>query len=143
MSSLSYNATVTASSQNNDTQQYCNNVINGLIVGFPYRNDLFNFYSNEWATLGEIAGAWVQLSWQTPIEANRIILYDRPNFTEQIIRATLTFSNGSNIGIGPLVNNGSPYIINFPRKTFSWVKLTLVEGAGYNIGLSEFEVYLI
>jgi LmbE family N-acetylglucosaminyl deacetylase len=143
MSSLSYNATVTASSQNNNTQQYCTNVINGLTVGYPYANSFFSFYSNEWATLGEIAGAWIKLSWSNLIQANRIILYDRPNLTDQIIRATLTFSDGSQIGIGPLVNNGSPYIVNFPTKTFSWVKLTVVEGTGYNIGLSEFEVYLI
>jgi len=143
LSSLSYNATVTASSQNSNTQQYCKNVINGLTVGYPYRNDLFQFYINEWATLGELDGAWIQLSWPNLIRANRIILYDRPNFTDQIIRATLTFSDGSNIGIGPLPNNGSPYVVNFPIKTFSWVKLTIVKGIGHNIGLSEFEVYLI
>lgn len=143
MSSLSYAATVTASSENTETQQYCKNVVNGLIVGYPYANQLFQLYPCEWATLGEMAGAWVQLSWKNPIEANRIVLYDRPNFTDQIIRASLTFSDGSEIGVGPLVNNGSPYTINFPQKTFSWVKLTVVNGTGYNIGLSEFEVYLV
>ncbi len=143
MSSLSYNATVTASSENINTQQYCNNVINGMIVGYPYRNDLFEFYTNEWATVGETDEAWIQLSWPDLIEANRIILYDRPNFVDQIIRGTLTFSDGSQIAVGPLANNGSSYIVDFPRKTFTWVKLTVVEGAGDNIGLSEFEVYLV
>lgn len=143
MSSLSYSATVTASSENAGTQQYCRNVNNGLIVGFPYANQLFQLYPCEWATLGEMDGAWVQLSWQNPIEANRIVLYDRPNFTDHIIRGSLTFSDGSQIGIGPLVNNGSPYTVNFPKKTFNWVRLTVVDGTGYNIGLSEFEVYLV
>ena len=35
------------------------------------------------------------------------------------------------------------YIVNFPKKTFNWVKLTVTQGKGENVGLSEFEVYLI
>lgn len=143
MSSLSYNATVTSSSENTTTKQYCKNVINGITVGSPYANDFFGLYTNEWAALGEVAGAWIKLSWNKSIQANKIILYDRPNFTDQIIRGTLTFSNGSSIQVGPLPNNGSPYAVYFPTKTFTSVKLTVVEGTGYNIGLSEFEVYLI
>ena len=143
MSSLSYNATVTASSEATATKQYCTNVINGVAAGSPYTNDLFPLYTNEWATVGEVAGAWIQLSWKKPIQANNIVLYDRSNFTDQIIRATLTFSNGSSIEVGPLPNNGSPYAVYFTTKTFSWVKLTVVEGKGYNIGLSEFDVYLV
>lgn len=143
ISSLSYNATVTSSSENTTTQQYCNNVINGITVGAPYRNGLFGLYTNEWATLGEMAGAWIKLSWKKPIQSNKIILYDRPNPDDQIVRATLTFSNGSSIEVGPLPNNGSPYVVYFSTKTFNWVKLTVVKGTGYNIGLSEFEVYLI
>ena len=143
ISSLSYKATVTASSQNTETQQYCNNVINGLIVGYPYKNDFFSFYTNEWASDGELVGAWIQLSWPSSISANRIILYDRPNSADRILRASLTFSDGSSIGIGPLPNNGSAYIVDFPMKTFNWVKLTVTQGKGENVGLSEFEVYLI
>lgn len=143
MSSLSYNATVTSSSENTNTQQYCSNVINGIAMGSPYSNDYFPLYTNEWATIREMAGAWIQLSWKNPIQANNIVLYDRPNFTDQIIRANLTFSNGSSLEVGPLPNNGSAYAVYFPTKTFNWVKLTVVEGKGYNIGLSEFEVYLV
>lgn len=141
MSNLAYNATVTASSQNMDTGQYCTNVNDGIILGYPYENSLFTLYDKEWVTLGEKAGAWIQLSWPTLIEANRIILYDRPNFDDHIIRATLTFSDGSKLSAGPLFNNGSGYIIDFKSKIFNWVKLTVDKAEGYNVGISEFEVY--
>lgn len=143
MSSLSYNATVTASSEKLQTRQYCSNVINGLTVGYPYKNALFEFYDNEWATLGELDGAWIKLTWNNPIEANRIILYDRPNFNDNILKATLEFSDSSTIEIDALSNNGSASIINFPTKTFSWVKLIVTKAVGSNVGLSEFEVYFI
>lgn len=143
MSNLAYNATVEASSENTDTGQYCTNVIDGIILGYPYGNSLFTFYDKEWTTLGEKSGAWIQLSWPTLIEANRIILYDRPNFDDHIIRGTLTFSDGSEIPVGSLPNNGSQYIVDFKAKTFDWVKLTVDRAEGYNIGISEFEVYYL
>lgn len=143
MSNLAYNATVAASSENTDTGQYCTNVIDGIILGYPYANSLFTFYDKEWATLGEKSGAWIQLSWTTLIKANRIILYDRPNFHDHIIRGTLTFSDGSEIPVGSLPNNGSRYIVDFKDKTFNWVKLTVDRAEGYNIGISEFEVYYL
>ena len=143
MTNLSYNATVTCSSENQDTSQYCTNVTDGVILGYPYENWLFTLYDKEWATLGEMAGAWIQLSWSNSISANRIVLYDRPNFDDHIIRGTLSFSDGSKLPVGPLQNNGSEYIVDFKTKKFKWVKLTVDTAEGYNIGLSEFEIYNI
>ena len=143
MSNLAYNAKVTASSQNTNTGQYCTNVVDGVILGYPYANDLFPLYDKEWATLEEKAGAWIKLSWPTLIKANRIILYDRPNFHSHILRATLTFSDGSKLSVGPLPNNGSGHIVDFKTKIFNWVKLRVDQSEGNNIGLSEFEIYYL
>ena len=158
MSSLSYNATVNVSSENNEKQQYGKSVIDGVVLGdgiFKYRYDAyaqdptrtFNDLQNrknmpfEWVTQGEADGAWAQLTWQNPITANRIVLYDRPDLDENILKAKLTFSDGSHIKVGPLNKNGSATVIDFEKKTFSWVNLKVQEAEGCNAGLAEFEVY--
>jgi LmbE family N-acetylglucosaminyl deacetylase len=158
MSSLSYNATVSASSENLDKKQFCSNVIDGVILGdgiFKDRNDEFKKDTTrskddrqnvgnrefEWAANGQTNGAWIQLSWAKSISANRIILYDRPDLDENILKATLTFSDGSTLNVGPLNKNGSAYIIDFHKKKFDWVKLTVDQAEGTNTGLAEFEVY--
>jgi LmbE family N-acetylglucosaminyl deacetylase len=158
MSSLSYNATVSASSENAALKQYCSNVIDGVILGdgiFKTRNDAYikdvtrskDDYQNignrefEWAANGQTTGAWIKLSWEKSISANRIILYDRPDLDENILKAKLTFSDKSTLDVGPLNKNGGAYVINFNTKKFKWVKLTVQQAEGTNTGLAEFEVF--
>jgi LmbE family N-acetylglucosaminyl deacetylase len=143
MANIAFSATVTASSQNADTKQYAANVVDGVIMGSPLRNDAFELYDKEWATLGQRGGAWIRLTWPTPQAISRVVLYDRPNTNDHIQRATLTFSDGSSVPIAALPNNGSAREVYFPARTVSWVKLTVdeVDVSSINIGLSEFEVF--
>ncbi|MFS4416282.1 discoidin domain-containing protein, partial [Maribacter sp. 2307ULW6-5] len=53
----------------------------------------------------------------------------------------LRFSDGSTINVDALDNNGAARLIEFPEKTVTWVELDITNGAGANVGLSEFEVY--
>jgi LmbE family N-acetylglucosaminyl deacetylase len=133
-SSLSYHATVTASSEDVDFNQGCKNVTDGIFLGYPYRHD------KEWVTVREKNNAWLKLSWPNPITANRIVLYDRPDLQENILEATLTFSDGSSIPVYSLPKNGSRLDINFPTKIFNWVMLTINKAEGARTGLAEFEV---
>ncbi|MBI4687093.1 MAG: hypothetical protein HY756_04840, partial [Nitrospirae bacterium] len=43
--------------------------------------------------------------------------------------------------VGPLTNNGSGNTYTFAARTVTWVRLVVNQAAGYNAGLSEFEVY--
>lgn len=128
-------ANVSVSSENTSTGQLGKSAVDSIIGGYP------SFTKNEWATVGELNGAWIKLSWDREYLVNNIILYDRFNEHDHIINATLTFSDGSSIDIDSLPNVKYGYPITFPPKLISWVKLTINEAIGANIGLSEFEIF--
>lgn len=130
-------ATVSASSQNTSTGQLAIKAVDGVIDGYP------GDYTKEWATLGEKAGAWINLSWSSPQQVNQIVLFDRPNTADQITGGNLVFSDGSIVSVGTLNNNGSATTFNFSTKIITSVKLniTAVSGSTLNVGLSEFQVF--
>jgi LmbE family N-acetylglucosaminyl deacetylase len=132
---IAYLANVNVSSENASADQLGIKAIDGFVDGYP------RFPGNEWVTRGETAGAWIRLSWLKAYTVDKIILYGRPNLQENIIGATLDFSDGSSLRIGALPENGSAYEIEFLPKTIEWVKLTIDTASGENTGLSEFEVY--
>ncbi len=128
-------ATATASSQNSTTGQLATKAIDGVIGGCP------DNCSAEWASVGQLAGAWLNLTWPQSYVINKIVLFDMPNLNEQILDGTLTFSDGTSIAIGPLTNSGSGDIFTFPAKRANSVKLTVNQANGSNIGLAEIQVF--
>ncbi|MBP2656389.1 MAG: putative LmbE-like protein [Firmicutes bacterium] len=134
-SNIALLARVSTSSENATTNQLGVKAIDGITDGYP------RFPANEWVTVNETAGAWIQLSWHKAYRINKIILYDRPVAGYHITAATLTFSDGSILKVGTLPDNGSGYEIHFLEKTVEWVKLTIDAATGDSAGLSEFEVY--
>jgi LmbE family N-acetylglucosaminyl deacetylase len=106
------------------------------------------FYANpsppvtdrEWVTNNQLAGAWIQLSWSSPITVNEVLLSDRPDPAQNVLAGTLTFSDGSNIPVGALPIYGTPYPITFAAKTITWVKFTITQAQGTATGLAEFQV---
>lgn len=101
----------------------------------------------EWACEGEttfwgyIRYPWLQLDWSIPQHINKIVLFDRPGLGEHTAGGTLIFSDGSEILVTAIPNDGSPKTIEFPSKEVSWVRFKVMDGAGFNLGLSEIEVY--
>ncbi|GFO56251.1 hypothetical protein GMSM_32580 [Geomonas sp. Red276] len=128
-------ATATASSQNSTYGQLASKAIDGVVDGYP------GDYTKEWATVGQVAGAWISLSWPAYYQVDKIVLYDRPNLSDQILSATLTFSDGSTVSVGPLANDGSATAVTFSPKVTNSVKMTVVTGTGSNVGLAEMEVW--
>ncbi|MCX7107433.1 MAG: discoidin domain-containing protein [Methylococcales bacterium] len=129
-------SSVTASSQNTSTNQQAIKAIDGIVKSWPDN-------THEWATNGQKTGAWIDLKWNAPYTINKIVLYDRPNKYDQITSATLTFSNGSTVKVGSLINSGDAVVINFPSVVTNSVKLTVnsVNPTTANIGLDEIEVF--
>ncbi|MDO9269543.1 MAG: PIG-L family deacetylase [Methylobacter sp.] len=130
-------ATVTASSQNTGTNQQAVKAVDGVADGYP------GDHTREWATVGERAGAWIQLNWSSSYEVARVVLYDRPNLNDHIISATLTFSSGASMTVGALDNAGAGIEFNIDPVMTSSLRVTVltVSGSTANIGLSELEVY--
>jgi hypothetical protein len=86
--------------------------------------------STEWATLSELSGAWISLTWPDLQKINRIVLYDGPNEEGQVLAATLHFSDGSTIPIGLHSDNGAATAISFPAKITNKVVLVVDSARG-------------
>ena len=112
-------ATATASTQNTADGQTAAKAIDGSPLGYPVD------YSREWVTVRQGAGAWIQLTWSAAVTLNRVVLYDRPNASDQITGGTLTFSDGSSVPVGPLANDGTAVTVDFASRSVTWVRLTL------------------
>jgi hypothetical protein len=94
----------------------------------------------EWASDGEL-DPWIELSWPVSMNISKVVLLDRPNLVDAANRGILYFSDGSNIPVSFLANDGSPAPVNFPTKQVTWVKFQVTGGSGLNVGMSEFKVF--
>ncbi len=137
-SNVAGQATVTASSENASTQQLAVKAVDGFTDGCCSGN-----YTHEWATIWQQAGAWLNLAWATPQTLSSVVLYDRPNPSDQVLAGTLSFSNGTQVPVGALSNDGSPVTVSFSARTVSWMRFTVTQtsAATVNIGLAEIEAW--
>nr|WP_205740899.1 glycoside hydrolase domain-containing protein [Haloactinopolyspora alba] len=103
--------------------------------------DGFGEGTGAWASAGEL-DPWVQLDWSEPIQADKIMLYDRAG-ADDVNGGTLTFSDGSSVQVNDIPTNTSPKTVTFDMKTFEWVRFQVEGGTGWNNGLLEFEVYAV
>jgi hypothetical protein len=96
----------------------------------------------EWAAKSQVKGAWIKLSWKEPHTISKVVLFDRPNGTDWIREATLQVGLGKSVKTGTLPNDGSAKAIEIkPHTRATWIKLTVDEAVGRNIGLAEFQVF--
>jgi LmbE family N-acetylglucosaminyl deacetylase len=132
-------ATITASTERAASGQTAVKVADGSPLGYPADA------THEWATSGQGAGAWLQMTWPSGQTVAKIVLHDRPNTGDQVVAGTVTFSDGSTIPVGPLSNNGAAVIYEFPARTVTSARLdiTQVSATTGNVGLAEFEIYEI
>ncbi len=131
---LASTASVSVSSENAGTGQLGIKAVDGIVEGYP------GDYTKEWATLGELAGAWIKLSWSSAVSVSHVVLFDRPNLTDNILGGTLLFSDGSSVVVGALPNNGAGLAVTFAPKTITWVQFQIDNAVGDNIGLAEIAV---
>jgi LmbE family N-acetylglucosaminyl deacetylase len=127
-------ATATASSE--ASGQTADKAADGVVSGYepdPHR---------EWATLGELSGAWIQFTWSTPVTIYRSVLHDRINLSDRILGGTLSFSDGTSIVVGTaLPNDGTGLTTDFPARTVTWIRFQVTNAVGGAAGLAEWEVF--
>jgi hypothetical protein len=112
------------------------------VDGFTDGNPLGS-YMHEWATVGQKAGAWLNLQWSSPQTLGSITLFDRPNTNDQITGGTISFSDGSTLTVPSLPNDGSAFTLTFPAKTVTSLRLTTTSASSttLNIGLAEIQTF--
>lgn len=130
-------AIATASSANSSTGSLASKAIDGVVAGAPGNP------SREWATVNQKTG-WIKLRWPTAQYVDKLLLYDRPNPTDQVTCGTLTFGDGSKVFVGMLDNGAAePMRIDItPRQTTS-VTLTIdrASASTQSTGLAEMQVF--
>jgi hypothetical protein len=98
----------------------------------------------EWASKGEMT-PWIRFRWNNIQTINKIMLYDRSNPMDHIKDAWLYLNvNGRrvrSIHLGMFPYGGSAKEIVFDSTETDEVMLVVTDGAGLNIGLSEFQAY--
>ena len=100
-------------------------------------------YTHEWATNGGHEGSWWQADFVAPVRVDHVVLSDRPNAADQVTAGTLVFSDGTQVPVGALPNNGAGLTVSFPPVVTSSVRLliTSVSSSTLNVGLAEFEIW--
>jgi len=114
------------------------NVIDGKIKIINQGEWVSNSKMTFW---GLIDYPWIKLEWNSPINIDKIILYDRPTEQSHIAGGILHFSDGSNIRVWQIPNDGSPKTVSFPSKKIDWIRFEVTDGDGIGLGFSEIEVY--
>lgn len=101
----------------------------------------------EWASdsrenfWGGINYPWIQLEWNENRFIDKIIFYDRVSLKSHLAGGTLQFSDGSEISVNLIPNNGSARMVEFPAREVKWVRFMVTDGKGDNLGFSEIEVF--
>jgi hypothetical protein len=127
----------TASSQSAGTGQTAAKAIDDVVSGWPTDP------TREWASNGQGAGAWIQLTWSRPYCVEKVILYDRPNASDRVMAGNLVFSDASTVAVGALHNAAEGDTFAFAPKVVTTARLniTQVSGVTENIGLAEFRAF--
>ncbi|BGP08932.1 hypothetical protein OF846_003396 [Rhodotorula toruloides] len=135
-------AVATASSQL--LGQPASGAIDGIVGGIvPGTRHIMH---QEWTSAGQGVGAWLLLTWTTPVTFNEIVLHDRPNLQDQILGGNLTFADGTGVSFGPLANDGSAtpiYLSKSVTTTSLKMYISKVSSTTTSIGLSEIMVYQV
>lgn len=105
------------------------------------------FNKGEWAcegvrtSWGHLRLPWIQLDWDQPQYIRRMVIYDRARMDEHTAGVLLSFSDGSEIQVNIIPNDGTAKNVEFETKKVKWVKITALDGDGKDLGLSEVEVF--
>ena len=130
-------AKVSASAQLNSNYS-ADNVIDGIIRTSEIGEWASNSKTNFW---GGINYPWVKLEWEESKYIDKIVFYDRVSLKTHLAGGTLQFSDGSELSVNLIPNNGSAHVVKFPPKEIKWFRFVVSDGTGDFMGLSEIEVF--
>ena len=130
-------ATITASSELNSTMS-AENLIDGIIGVDNLGEWACNGTRTSW---GYIELPWVHMEWAQPQKVDRIVLYDRPSDKENSASVKMTFSDGSELYVRQIPDNGHGKEVLFETKTIDWVKIEVTDAEGKDVGFSEIEIF--
>jgi hypothetical protein len=96
--------------------------------------------AHEWISNGENHGAWLRLTWVSPVTIDRVILHDRPNDIDNVTDAVLLAGDDSDpVDTGPLSPDGAPTEVMLGERTITALTFMVMGASGSSAGLAEIE----
>ena len=99
-------------------------------------------FANLWSPDREDGQKTAAFTFGGETALDSIRLYDNPSLTDNIIRARILFSDGSEIICGPLAINGSATTVRFEERKVTSFTVQILASEGERAGLTEVEAYL-
>src|SRR6185369_3482644 len=91
---------------------------------------------HEWRSSGERQGAWLKLEWPQPVSVDSVVLYDRPNVTDNVTGGELFVDDASDpVSIGALVPDGSATSVAIGERSVRTLTFLVTKVNGRNAGL--------
>ena len=103
---------------------------------FEANDGIKNSTSNGWQSSD--ANPWIQLNFDSVKTISKLVLTDLPG-SQNVLDATVDFSDGSSFVTGVLPDNGTPKEFTFTPKETEWVRVTINSANSTNKGLAEIE----
>ncbi len=126
-------ATATASSSMPGSSP--NDAVDQVVDGVP------GDPQHEWVSNGEGHGAWLRLTWQSPVTIDRAILHDRVDGVDTITQGALVADDDNvPVSTGPLAADGAPTTVMLGTRTITALTFMVMQSTGTHAGLSEIEV---
>ncbi|KAM0747146.1 hypothetical protein T439DRAFT_383314 [Meredithblackwellia eburnea MCA 4105] len=99
--------------------------------------------SQEWKSLNQKAGAWVQLNFTAAYLMRQVVLYGSVNTDQQILAGTLAFSDGTIVTVGSVVASGTKVALPGAGVTASSLRFTVtsVSTTTTAVGLAELQLF--
>jgi hypothetical protein len=108
--------------------------VDGVVDGMPGQA------KHEWVSNGEGHGAWLRLTWNSPVTIDRVILHDRPNNVDNVTDgALLVGDDAAPVSTGPLPPDGAPAAVMIGPRTITALTFMVMQATGTSAGLSEIE----
>lgn len=132
-SNLAFHAEISASSE--IPGYSASSVADGSIGGY------LQLPESSWIPAEEATGSWVQMNWKSGQSVSQIILHSRPNTSGHITCGTLLFSDGTSLEVKDIPAGGQSFAVNVNSENITWIRFTITESVGTDVGLAEIEVF--
>ena len=134
-SSLSYEAEFWVSSGDGST-------LNDFVLTDRRQwHEAAGYSDNTWIPEGEDREKRVIIKFTQPTPLSRVVLYDNPSLSDNVLEASIRLDNGVFCMTGPLEPNGSGTEILFDRAEVEELEICLMETEGRGAGLTEIELF--
>ena len=83
----------------------------------------------------------IQITLDAPADIDKLVLYDSPSQTDNILNARITFDNGCSFETGPLDPSGAATVFGVHQARIRSFSISLLETVGDCAGLTEIEAF--